>query len=162
MSNRLFENEKRKTLTLTNDFVFHYIYGKGTENSKKALIGLLNLILDRDFDPIESVVIKNPVNYKEYEFDKETVMDIKAETNSGVLLDIEMQASHYTDFVKRCVYNAGQLIKDSLQVGEKYAKMNTSIVISIVEDKIFKDEKELHRENPRGFGGTRYDGSIIQ
>ncbi len=144
MKNRLFENERRSTLKLTNDFVFHYIYGKDTENSKKALIGLLNLILERDFDPIESVTIKNPINYRDYEYDKETVMDIKAETNNGLLLDIEMQTSNYQHFNKRCIYNASQLVKDSLQSGEKYAKMNTSLVISIVEDKIFKDEMNLH------------------
>lgn len=48
---KLFENNYRSRLKLTNDQVFYWVYGMDTEESKRALIALLNVVLDRKDDP---------------------------------------------------------------------------------------------------------------
>ena len=95
---KLYTDTYRTRMPLYNDYVFHRIYGSDTEESKAALVGLLNIILERKDDPIRRLEIKNPIDIGDWILDKDTTMDIKAETDSGELLTIEMQVSHLTDY----------------------------------------------------------------
>lgn len=90
---KLFENNYRSRLKLTNDQVFYWVYGMDTEESKRALFALLNVVLDRKDDPIVEVRLLNPVHKGFVIGDKPTVMDVKCETSSGELIDVEMQRS---------------------------------------------------------------------
>ena len=49
--------------------VFHMIYGQGTEESKKALIALLNTVTGEDLTetPIKDINILNPIDYRKRE-----------------------------------------------------------------------------------------------
>ncbi len=49
---KLFENNYRSRFKLTSDQVFYWVYGMDTEESKRALIALLNVVLDRKDDPL--------------------------------------------------------------------------------------------------------------
>jgi len=77
--------QNRSPIRLTNDFVFKMVYGSDTEESKFILKSLLNKILGREDDPIVSIEYKNPFILKESMDEKETVLDIKAETNNREL-----------------------------------------------------------------------------
>lgn len=90
------------------------------EESKAALVGLLNIILERKDDPIRRIEIKNPIDIGDWILDKDTTMDIKAETDSGELLTIEMQVSHLTDYRCRILFYGGRLVNSSLKSGEPY------------------------------------------
>ncbi|MBQ9972049.1 MAG: PD-(D/E)XK nuclease family transposase, partial [Firmicutes bacterium] len=57
MSN-ISRNERR--LALTNDLVFKAVYGQDREDCKRALIALLNLVLDQKDDPIATLTYLNP------------------------------------------------------------------------------------------------------
>ena len=47
------ESEKEMAIIkLTDDWVFRYTYGAGTEESNKALVALLNTVLGREDNPI--------------------------------------------------------------------------------------------------------------
>lgn len=87
----LFQDERRSLFNIYDDWVFHHIFCKGTEKTNRALVGILNIILDRREDPIKDLKIENPIQQGETENDKETILDIKATTNSGENIDIEMQ-----------------------------------------------------------------------
>ena len=82
----LFKNTFRASMPLTDDYVFHAVFGRDTEESRAALIEILNIILERKQDPIRAIVIENPIEIPDREADKESVMDIRAETESGELL----------------------------------------------------------------------------
>lgn len=79
----LFKNTYRSSMALTIDYVFHAVFGRDTDESKAALMEILNIILERKDDPIMSIVLKNPINTAAREDEKETIMDIRAETSSG-------------------------------------------------------------------------------
>ena len=87
----LFDNTYRSQFSLTNDLVFYLIYGADTEESNRALAALLNVILDRKDDPIVKVHVLNTVQKGFKPGDKSTIMDVKAEADSGELIDVEMQ-----------------------------------------------------------------------
>ena len=84
----LFRDTFRGKMPLTDDYVFHAVFGRDTAESKGALMEILNIILARKQDPIRAISIKNPIETPEREMEKGTVMDIKAETDAGELLNI--------------------------------------------------------------------------
>ena len=151
----LFKNTFRASMPLTDDYVFHAVFGRNTEESRAALIEILNIILERKQDPIRAIVIKNPIEIPEREADKESVMDIRAETESRELLDIEMQAGDLKFYQNRALFYGGRLVNSALQVGENYDKIKKSIVISITSGRLFPSLAGCHnifemRDRERG------------
>ena len=124
-------------LPLTSDLVFKAAYGRDTPDCKRALIAVLNLILDRREDPITDLIYKNPFNYAEYEGDKTTSMDIKAVTQTGEWIDIEMQVQKLQFFPERSIVYSAKLLCEQLASGVSYDKMKKTIIIGIVQGKMF-------------------------
>ena len=141
---KLYTDTYRTRMPLYNDYVFHRIYGSDTEESRAALIGLLNIILERGNDPIRHVEIRNPIDYGEWMQGKDSAMDIKAETASCEILDIEMQVENLEFYCNRALFYGGRLVNSSLKSGEHYDKMKKSIVVSIVDKKLFPEEINCH------------------
>ena len=152
---KLYTDTYRSRMPLYNDYVFHRIYGSDTEESRAALIGLLNIILERKNDPIRHIEITNPIDLGDWILDKESVMDIKAKADSGELLTIEMQVSNLADYRCRTLFYGGRLVNSALQVGENYDRMKKSIVISITKGRLFPSLEDCHnifevRDRKRG------------
>ena len=98
--------------------------------------------------------------------EKETIMDIKAETDSGEELDIEMQTGKLTFYPDRALFYGGRLVNSSLLKSEEYDKMKKSIVVSIINGTMFPKLAGCHnifnvRENTIR-GGYHYDRECIQ
>ena len=66
----LFRDTFRGKMPLTDDYVFHAVFGRDTAESKGALMEILNIILARKQDPIRAIVIKNPIETPEREWKK--------------------------------------------------------------------------------------------
>ena len=66
----LFKNTFRASMPLTDDYVFPAVFGRDTEESRAALIEILNIILERKQDPIRAILIKNPIEIPDREADK--------------------------------------------------------------------------------------------
>lgn len=130
-------------IRLTDDWVFRYVFGSGTEESNKALISLLNAVLDRADNPITEVVIKNPATLDEFMYSHEVVMDIRAIAGNEQF-DIEMQVDHLANYRNRAIFNAGKLVNTSLEKGKDYGKMKKSIVISFIDKIIFHEFDYFH------------------
>lgn len=143
---KLFENNYRSRFKLTSDQVFYWVYGMDTEESKRALIALLNVVLDRKDDPIIEVRLLNPVQKGFVIGDKPTVMDIKCETSSGELIDVEMQNGRLPFYPERSLFYGGKMVNSALEEGEDYDKMKKSIVISFIDGVIFPQVQCLHTE----------------
>ena len=141
---KLYTDTYRSRMPLYNDYVFHRIYGSDTEESRAALVGLLNIILERKNDPIRHIEITNPIDLGDWILDKESVMDIKAKPDSGELLTIEMQVSNLADYRCRTLFYGGRLVNSSLKSGESYDMMKKSIVVSIIQNKLFPKEIGCH------------------
>lgn len=140
----LWEQGRPFSFHLYDDWVFHYVFSQDTEDSRNALMAVLNIVLNREKDPITEIILLNPINYKEVMEGKETTLDIKATASTGEIIDIEMQRSDFKHYEKRSLYYAGKLIGSSLEGGEKYDTMKKSIVISFINGKIFDDIPEVH------------------
>ena len=136
----------KPVLRLKNDVLFKRVYGSDTEESKFILKSLLNKILDRTDDPIVSIEYKNPFSIDECVDEKESILDIKAETNKRQLIDIEMQIAWDKDMPSRLLYYHGGLLRESLQKGESYDKMKQTITICITDSEGIKENDNFLSE----------------
>lgn len=132
-------------LKLKNDVIFKAVFGREAEDSKQALMGMLNLLLDRKDDPIRRITYKNPFNVREIDIQKESVLDIKAETDRMELVDIEMQLLYDNEFMPRNLYYHGGMITQGLAAGEPYGKLKKTISIYILDHIWFKDDDSYHK-----------------
>ena len=55
-----------------------------------------------------------------------------------------MQVSHLSDYRCRTLFYGGRLVNSSLQSGQSYDKMKKSIVVSIIQNKLFPKEIGCH------------------
>ena len=147
----------KNLLPLTSDIVFKAAFGRDTPESKKALIAILNIILEREGEEaIVDLVYKNPFVYAEFPDDKTVILDIKAVTQRGEWIGVEMQVVLSDWFIDRTVYYNGKLICEQLEAGESYDKLKKSITISIVCGTLFPQSRKLmtvfrHKEIDENF-----------
>ena len=122
--------------------VFHMIYGQGTEESKKALIALLNTVTGEDLTetPIKDINILNPIDYRKRENYKQVEFDIRLETDTGDLFDVEMEKQPDRYFKDRCVLYVMKLGDKALDKGEKYDKIRKTTMVAFVGGKLLDDE----------------------
>ena len=80
-------------------------YLLGDERNTDLLLSFINAVnADYDLPLLRSVTIKNPFNLKNLAKEKESVIDIKAEDESGRLYDIEVQVYGNKQYVHRSLY----------------------------------------------------------
>ena len=127
------ETNKVDILPLSNDYVFKRIFSKG--GNERILKSLLEAILEIKIQKIE---IKNPEIPKESIKEKLSILDIKAEINDNIMLDIEMQVGNTTAIDKRLVVYSSKLVAGDIKVSEKYPDAKNTIVICITTDNILK------------------------
>ena len=125
-------------------YVFKAVFGQDNDRSKKALILLLNTILDRKDDPITRIRILNPIIIGQSDVSKEGIMDIMAETQNGLILDIEAQSGHFKEYSNRALRYANALLEKALKRGDPYDTMEKSIVVTIADGKPYKAAGKLH------------------
>lgn len=128
-----------------NDFVFKALFGREDQTSKQLLIDLLNDTLRaKGEDLIRSVKYLNPFNYKEHEFDKLSVLDIKAETEKGERVNIEIQVKPEISYRKRSLYYWAKTYAETIGEAEPYEELKKTIVINIMDYDAIKESKKLH------------------
>lgn len=90
------------------------------------------------------ITYKNPFSIDDTYDGKTIIMDIKAETDKGELIDIEMQVGELSDYADRTIYYGCRQITDCLASGDDYGRIEKSIVISFVKGKLFPHEVPMH------------------
>jgi len=120
----------------TVDFAFKKIFGS-SENTR-ALIGLLNAILDLS-EPIDYVDLLNPFSYQEFAEDKQIVLDVRARDRAGRWLNVEMQVAVHGGLLQRLVYYACSLYVAQLGSGAPYTALRPAISICLLNSVLFGD-----------------------
>jgi len=147
MANKKIREVER--LPLTDDYIFKRVFA--FEGNESVLKDFLEAILRKD---IKEVTIKNPeiIPYEKHE--KRGLLDIKAETDDGMVLDVEMQMKDKKDTEERGVQYLGNMITSQLQVGDDYTKLKKSIVIFITNYNFLK------RNSYHSVGKMKFDETL--
>ena len=137
MSNK---NEIKKL----NDFFIRYFFGlKGYED---VLLSFINAIMiDSNFATFVSVEIMNPFNLSEKAGNKESIVDLKAITEDGTIVIIEIQTYSTKNFFERTLYYWSKNYSNILKKGEDYPALKPVISINLIDDILFdKNDKRMH------------------
>ena len=120
------------------DFVFKRIFGN--EKPPNVLISFLNAVLN-PIDPIESVELKDTTIEKNHLEDKYSRLDVKAITNKGEYINIEIQLKDEYNMIKRSLYYWSKLYEGQLESGENYQKLSRTICINLLDFHLLNHSK---------------------
>ena len=148
--------ESQMTLALLPpkmDFVFKKIFGN--ENHPNILISFLNAVLN-PIDPIKSVTLQDTTIEKEYLTDKwgphpakqvssiDGVigrLDVRATTDKGEHINIEIQLDNKYNMIKRSLYYWSKLYEGQLESGNDYQKLARTICINLIDFNLLNHDK---------------------
>ena len=120
------------------DFVFKRIFGN--ENHPNVLISFLNAVLN-PVDPIQSVELKDTTIEKSHLEDKYSRLDVKAMTNKGEYINIEIQLKDEYNMIKRSLYYWSKLYEGQPENGENYQKLSRTICINLLDFNLLNHDK---------------------
>lgn len=120
------------------DFAFKRIFGN--EKHPDILISFLNAVM-KPKDLIESVQIRNSDIEKEHIEDKYSRLDIKAITNKGEYINIEIKVKNEYNMIKRSLYYWSKMFENQIVEGDNYNKLAKTVCINILDFKYLKNDK---------------------
>ncbi|MEI0447078.1 Rpn family recombination-promoting nuclease/putative transposase [Brachyspira intermedia] len=129
-------------LNRINDYFIRYLFSyEGNEN---IALNFINAVFkDLDFETFNKIEILNPFNIAENYNEKESIVDIKAITESGITVLIEIQSRGNEDFIKRALYYWAYNYSSSLNRGSFYDELKPTVSINITNF-ILTDEDKVH------------------
>lgn len=120
----------------SSDIFIKYLFG--SEENKDLLLSFINAVLTEiGIDKIVNVEIKNPFNIKDFTFDKESILDVKATDENGRIYNVEVQSTGNETFVNRSLFYWAELYSGQLKETEVYENLKSVICINILEFNIF-------------------------
>ncbi len=120
------------------DFVFKKIFGN--EKHPNILISFLNAVLNPS-DPIKSVTLQDTTIEKEYLTDKYSRLDVRATTDKGEHINIEIQLDNKYNMIKRSLYYWSKLYEGQLESGNDYQKLARTICINLIDFNLLNHDK---------------------
>ncbi|MGL5066202.1 MAG: Rpn family recombination-promoting nuclease/putative transposase [Sarcina sp.] len=120
------------------DFIFKKIFG--SESNKNILISFLNATLNSK-DEIKEVTLENTDVEKNFIEDKFSRLDIKATTNKGEKINIEIQLRNEKNMIKRTLYYWSKMYEEQLTEGRNYSILNRTVCINILNFDYLENNK---------------------
>ena len=120
------------------EFVFKKLFG--AEESKESLISLLNAIIKSDSPIINVEILNNDLN-KEHNEGKFSRLDIKAKTDKGELINIEIQVKNEYNMIQRTLYYWSRIYTDQLNSTRDYSELSRTICINILNFKLLDNDR---------------------
>ncbi len=127
-----------------NDYFIRYFFG--SEGDEDLLLSFINAIMiDSNFATFVSVEIINPFNLSEKANNKESIVDLKAVTEDGTMVIIEIQTYSTKNFFERTLYYWSRNYSSTLKKGDDYPELKPVISINLIDDILFdKTDKRMH------------------
>ncbi len=127
----------------TSDLFVRYLLG--SEKNIALLVDFINAVLvDCGFETIRKAEITNPFNLKEYSIDKETILDIKAVSETNKTFNVEIQNHPENSYVKRSLYYWARLYGNQLDEGSEYDELKPVICINLLSCTLFNNSRKAH------------------
>ncbi len=125
------------------DYVFKRLFG--VEANRPLLMHLLNAVLHPpQGQQVVDLQIRNPFIDKETWDDKLSIVDIRAQEESGRQFHVEMQLLATRVFLNRVLFYWAGLFQDQLQKGQDYQKLQPTISICFVNSILFPQTADYH------------------
>ncbi|MFC4770066.1 Rpn family recombination-promoting nuclease/putative transposase [Effusibacillus consociatus] len=113
------------------DIVFKRIFG--SEHNRDVLLAFLNSTFrEAGETPLTEIVLLNPYTEADGLDDKQSIMDIKAKTAKGELLNIEMQLFNPYHMEKRTLFYWAEMYYHQIPKGSNYNALKKCVTINIL------------------------------
>ncbi|APO47967.1 hypothetical protein BS614_00075 [Paenibacillus xylanexedens] len=123
-----------------NDFLFKRIFG--SEENRDVLITFLNrTFAEANRPPLTEIHLLNPYTDKDAPRDKQSILDIRAKTSEGEMINIEMQLFNKYDTEKRTLFYWSKLYSGQLQGGQPYKALKKCVTINILNFSFLPNEQ---------------------
>ncbi len=111
------------------DIVFKNLFG--VEESKEALMLLLNSLLGMNINSVKNITLTNTEIVPQSSDGKLSRLDIcvTVETDTKELINIEIQIRNEHNIMKRCFYYLAKLYSGQLEQGNEYNELSKSICL---------------------------------
>ncbi len=141
-------------LIQTDDFFARYLFAN--ESNKDLLLDFINAVrLDSGDKPFESIELKSTFNLKENIAERETIVDVRAKTNSNEEVIVEIQSAGNIKYIPRILfYIAVSYFKqlnidiEALDLKKpnkiKYDLLNPVISINILNFDLLQKDEDMH------------------
>lgn len=123
-----------------NDVAFHFVFGR--KERQYNLINLLNAVLSK---PQSSQI--TDLILEETQFEPEIIglkscrLDLRAQTNQGEQIAVEVQIHNEGNILKRSLFYWSKLYSSQLKAGEDYRELNKAIAINILDFSFLEGSK---------------------
>ena len=107
------------------DYIFKNIFG--TEANKRLLVSLLNAVL-RGNPHIADITLQNTDIAKILEEDKASRLDVRARTDKGIEIDVEIQCRNTGEIPARAFHYLANMMPHVVKADESYNKANVMSV----------------------------------
>ncbi|WP_300754099.1 Rpn family recombination-promoting nuclease/putative transposase [uncultured Brachyspira sp.] len=129
-------------LNRINDYFIRYLFSHA--GNEHIALNFINAVFkDLNFETFKKIEILNPFNIAENYDEKESIVDIKATTETGITVLIEIQSRGNEDFIKRALYYWAYNYSSSLNRGSFYDELKPTVSINITNF-ILTDEDKVH------------------
>jgi len=126
---------------LTNDILFKMLFVKYPELLKRLVVELLGI----EYESIGQFTIRNPEIPPEVMGDKFCRLDINMMVN-GQRVDLEIQVEDEGNYPERSLFMWAREFSTAISVGQDYALLPRTIIISILGFKQFAEPEKFHSE----------------
>ncbi|CEE00999.1 hypothetical protein BT1A1_1167 [Caldibacillus thermoamylovorans] len=121
-----------------NDFVFKFVFGRGTKQSNKLLLALLNDVFNVPKGLSLGIVeITNPLTFQTNVTDQYAILDIRAKVAGFAHVNLEMQRVNQRNIDKRTLYYGAKLFEEQLDKGNEYRDLKKVVTINFLDFSYF-------------------------
>lgn len=125
------------------DFAFKLMLG--SPEHARVTVHFLNAILEPS-TRIKRVFFRNPIQGKEYDDDKLSILDILAEDEEGRQYNIEVQTTVPAGLSQRLMFYGARLYVDQVTEGTQYRDLKSAVVICVLGKPLFPLQSDLHSD----------------
>lgn len=127
-----------------SDIFLKYLFGQAC--NEDLLIDFINSVFDDVGQTrVLSAKVQNPFNIKQCKNDKDSILDIKCETDKNEIINIEMQLIGSADYSKRALYYWAKCYSAQLNESEVYGLLKPVISIHLLDFNLFEFD-ENHKK----------------
>ena len=128
-------------LNLKNDVIFKVFFSRA--GNEKYLREFLEALLKIE---IKKIIVKEEVNLEKlFEEEKGGRLDLLAELNDGICVDIEMQVKKQDDYLERTAMYGSKMRARESQKGLRYDEMKQIVLINILDFELFDTEDYISK-----------------
>jgi len=134
------EQEKKELLSLINNYVFLRILG---EKNLPALAEFLASVFDMTVEELGELIVADPNIHRERADGKSNVLDIRAHTKAGEIINVEVQVNPERGFRERIAYLNSRTFSGQLDKGKDYWALNRTITVIVADFELIKENRDV-------------------